>query len=59
MYLTNYESSTSTEVFYVRFKFLRAASRKMTAFWDVAQLSLVEVDQRFRGAYCLYHQGGE
>jgi hypothetical protein len=44
MYLTNYDSSTSTEAFYVRFKFLRAANRKMTAFWDVAQLSLVEVE---------------
>jgi 5-methylcytosine-specific restriction endonuclease McrA len=28
----------------------------MTIFWDVAPRSLVEVDQSFRGAYCLYHQ---
>jgi hypothetical protein len=29
----------------------------MTAFWDIAPYSLVEVDQRFGGAYCLHHQG--
>jgi hypothetical protein len=26
-------------------------------FWDVAPCSLVQVYQRFRGAYCLHHQG--
>jgi hypothetical protein len=31
---------------------------KMTAFSDVAPLSVVEVDRRFRGSYCLHHQGG-
>jgi hypothetical protein len=25
-------------------------------FWSVAQCSHVEVDRRFRGAYCLHHQ---
>jgi hypothetical protein len=25
-------------------------------FWDVAQFSPVEVDRRFRGAYCLHHR---
>jgi hypothetical protein len=29
----------------------------MTAFWDNAQCSLIEVDRRFGGAYCLHHQG--
>jgi hypothetical protein len=29
----------------------------MTAFWDIAPCSLVEVDRRFRSAYCLHHQG--
>jgi hypothetical protein len=29
----------------------------MTIFWDDAPCSLVETDQSFRGAYCLYHQG--
>jgi hypothetical protein len=28
---------------------------KMTAFWDVTPCSLVEVDLRFRGEYCLHH----
>jgi hypothetical protein len=32
---------------------------KMTAFWDVATYSLVEVDQHFRGTYCLCHQSDE
>jgi hypothetical protein len=40
----------------VRFQVLTAASMKMTAFWNTAPCSLVEVDRRFRGAYCL-HQG--
>jgi hypothetical protein len=26
---------------------------KMTAFWDIGACSFVEVDRRFRGAYCL------
>jgi hypothetical protein len=28
---------------------------KLTGFWHVAPRSLVEVDRRFRGVYCLYH----
>jgi hypothetical protein len=28
----------------------------MIVFWDVALFSLVEIDQRFGGAYCLHHQ---
>jgi hypothetical protein len=28
----------------------------MTAFWNIALCSLVEVDRRFKGAYCLHHQ---
>jgi hypothetical protein len=31
---------------------------KMTVFWDIAPCSLVKVDRRFRGVYCLHHQGG-
>jgi hypothetical protein len=30
---------------------------KMTGVWDIAPCSLVEVDRRFRGAYCLHHRG--
>jgi hypothetical protein len=29
---------------------------KMTAFWDVAPCSLVEVDRFFRGEDCLHHK---
>jgi hypothetical protein len=29
----------------------------MTAFWDIVPCSLIEVDRRFRGSYCLHHQG--
>jgi hypothetical protein len=32
---------------------------KMTAFWDVVPWSLVEVDRRFRSAYCLHHRPDE
>jgi hypothetical protein len=39
----------------VRFQVLKAASM-MTAVWDIALFSLVEVNRRFRGAYCLHHQ---
>jgi hypothetical protein len=42
----------------VRFQVLTAESMKTTAFWDVARCSLIEVDWRFRGAYCLPHEGG-
>jgi hypothetical protein len=30
---------------------------KIAVFWVVAQCSLVKVYQRFRGPYCLHHQG--
>jgi hypothetical protein len=30
---------------------------KFTVFWDVLQCSQLDVDQRFKGAYCLHHQG--
>jgi hypothetical protein len=29
----------------------------MTVFWDAVPRGLVEIDQRFRDAYCLHHQG--
>jgi hypothetical protein len=31
----------------------------MAVFWDVAPYSLVEIDRRFRCAYCLHHQVDE
>jgi len=30
---------------------------KMTVFWDIALCCLVEIERRFRGAYCLQHEG--
>jgi hypothetical protein len=41
---------------FVRFQVLTAASMKIRAFWDVAPCSLIGVDRRFRGLYCLHHQ---
>jgi hypothetical protein len=32
---------------------------KFSVFWDVLPFSQVDVDRRFRGAYCLHHQGDE
>jgi hypothetical protein len=31
----------------------------MAVFCDVAPCSLLETDKRFRGAYCLHHQGDD
>jgi hypothetical protein len=31
----------------------------MRAFWDIVPCSLIKVDQHFRGAYRLHHQGDE
>jgi hypothetical protein len=39
----------------VRFQVLTAASMKLRVFWDVVPCSQVDVDRRFRGAYCLHH----
>jgi hypothetical protein len=30
---------------------------EITAFWDTSPCSLLEADRRFRGAYCLHHEG--
>jgi hypothetical protein len=32
---------------------------KFRVFWDIAPCSHIEVNRRFRGAYCLQHQGGD
>jgi hypothetical protein len=32
---------------------------KMTVFWDVAPCTVVGIDRRFTGAYCLHQQGDE
>jgi hypothetical protein len=41
----------------LRFQVLTPASMKMKVSWDVALCSLVDTDRRFRGPYCLHHQG--
>jgi hypothetical protein len=28
----------------------------MAVFWDIALCTLVDIDQCFRGAYCVHHQ---
>jgi hypothetical protein len=38
---------------------LKAASIKMAVFWVVASCRLVWVYRRFRGLYCLHHQGDD
>jgi hypothetical protein len=40
---------------YIPFKYSDA---KITLFWDIAPCSVVEVDRRFRVAYCLRHHPG-
>jgi hypothetical protein len=37
------------------FQVLTAARLKMIALWDIAPCSLVQVDGRFRSAYCILH----
>jgi hypothetical protein len=39
----------------VTFQVIMVAGTKMTAFFDTAQFSLVEVDRHLRCAYCLSH----
>jgi hypothetical protein len=43
----------------VRFQVLTAASMKMTSFCDIVSCGLVDVDRRFRGTYCFYHQSDD
>jgi hypothetical protein len=43
----------------VRFQVLAATSMKMAVVWDVTSCTLVDNDRRFRGSYCLHHQGLE
>jgi hypothetical protein len=38
-----------------RFQVLTAASMKFRVSWDVASCSILVVDRRFRGAFCLHH----
>jgi hypothetical protein len=42
---------------YVRLLVLTTASMIKAFFWEVAPCSLIKFNRRFRGAYCLHHQG--
>jgi hypothetical protein len=53
------EKSSLNKLQKVRFYVLAAANVKITAFWDVAPCSVVEIGRRFKGAYCLHHQGDD
>jgi hypothetical protein len=44
-----------TGFFLVTIQVPAAARMKITAFWDTAPSTVVEVDQRLRGSYCLHH----
>jgi hypothetical protein len=43
----------------VKFKVLTATRVKMTVYWDVAPCSVVDINRRFIGYYCLHDQGDE
>jgi hypothetical protein len=51
-------SSDHATLILVRFQVLKALSMKMTVFWDIAPCSLMEIAQRFSGAYCPSDDGG-
>jgi hypothetical protein len=46
-------------IYYERFQVLMVARMKMTAFWVIVLCSPTELDRRFRGSYCLHHQGSD
>jgi hypothetical protein len=41
----------------VGFEALTAVVMKITIFWDITERSPLNVNRRFRGTYCLHHQG--
>jgi hypothetical protein len=51
-----------SKIFYkrVRLNFVRCTDMlKMTVFWDVVPCSLIDIQRRFKGAYCLHYQGDD
>jgi hypothetical protein len=42
---------------FMRFQVLTATSMKTSVLWDISPCTLVGIDRRFRGAYCLHNQG--
>jgi hypothetical protein len=43
----------------VKLQVLTVSTLKFTVFWDVLPCSQIDVDRRFRVAYCLQHQSDE
>jgi hypothetical protein len=41
----------------LRYQVLTETSMNVAVFWNVALCSLVDIDRRFRGSYCLHLQG--
>jgi hypothetical protein len=39
------------------FDFKIGKNLKMIAFWDIPLCTVIEVNRRFRGAYCVHQQG--
>jgi hypothetical protein len=48
---TNLTITKKNRFTYVRFQVLTASSIKVTAFWDLAPCSLIEIHRSFRSAY--------
>jgi hypothetical protein len=46
--------STVNSIAFMMSRVLTAANMKMTAFWNIAPCSLVEVERRFSGIYCCF-----
>jgi hypothetical protein len=55
--ISNYLSDQGTARHDVRSQVLTATSMKTDVFRGVAPCSLVDIDQHFRGAYCIHRQG--
>jgi hypothetical protein len=53
---TSSHNRTANLAQFSRFKVPTAAGMDMIALWNIALCGLVEVDRRFRGAYCLHHR---
>jgi hypothetical protein len=49
-----------TQIFkYVRFQVLTASSMKFRVFWQALPCGHIDVDRRFRDAYCLHRRDDE
>jgi hypothetical protein len=58
LYLTNYVASMEGWFVNILKRMWKECCMKFSVFWDIVPCSL-RVDRRFRGVYCLHHQGDE